>query len=215
MKTKIYTFYTDSHEDLLREYFINSFNNTSMDSRFELDITHVPQRSITGNFDSPGFCDTTKDKIKVILRAIDENKNGYFIYSDCDVQFLKPLQDDIFTYDMTDVDIYAQSDQNTICTGFMLCKSSEKLKSFFELVHDKCSLFANDQYCLNSFKTNINYKLLPVEKYFTVGNYIGLWDGRNISAPGEAIVHHANFTIGTENKKKLLDMILKNKNHII
>lgn len=210
MKTKIYTFFSESHKDLLNDYFIRSFERTKMNEYFSLDITRVPQQSVSGDFGSPGFAECMQDKIKVILRAIDENEGGMFIFADCDIQFLKPLHEDIFSYDMTNMDILAQSDQGTICAGFMICKVSEKLKDFFRYIHDVCLNFPNDQICIDRNKHKINYSLLPCDKYYTVGNYTdgAVWNGKDSipQPPKEVIMHHANFTVGVENKKKLMDM---------
>lgn len=203
---KIYTFYSDTHERLYTDYFIKSFKEMKMDEFFEIDATRVIQRTQSGDFGTRGFAESMKDKVEIILRAIEENMGKEFIFADCDIQFLQPLHNDICNYDLSDIDILAQSDQGTICAGFMLCRASEKLKKFFDKVFLNCMNFANDQVCINEYKSDINYRLLPEDKYYTVGNYIGLWNGQDITPPTNVVVHHANFTVGVHNKQKLMDL---------
>lgn len=207
---KIYTFYSDTHEVLYTDYFMKSFYEMKMNDFFEVDATRVRQRTMSGDFGTPGFAESMKDKVEIILRAIDENKGSQFIFADCDIQFLQHLRYDLANYNMDNIDMLAQSDQGAICAGFMMCKSSPKLENFFNKILHNCMNFANDQLCINEYRSDINYELLPEDKYYTVGNYTGLWNGEDIDTPKNIVMHHANFTVGVNNKIKLLNLV-KNK----
>ena len=208
-KLNLYTFYTNTHEILLNDFFIPSFNRTEMFNNFNLHTIKTEQKSNTGSFNSPGFHVTTVDKLDIIINAI--NSDETFIFADCDVQFFKNIYSDILKN--KNFDILAQSDIDSICSGFMVIKSSNKVKKYFEniqkLLMNNPHLYPNDQVCINSNLNSIDYKLLPIDKYYTVGNYNSgiVWTGEEITIPPSILMHHANFTIGVNNKIKLMNLV--------
>ena len=210
-RIKIYTFYSKSHQEIYENYFFKSFNENKLDMNFEIIPTEVIQRSQTGDFNSSGFNQTMNDKVQIIKGALESE--DIFIYADCDIQFLENFYDDISQYISEDIDIVAQQDLGTICAGFMVIRSNERTKNLFNLISQK-NYDYNDQIYINQHKNMVKYRLLPADKYFTIGNANGgrVWNGEtNIKLPQNILVHHANFTIGKENKIKLFEMIKNNK----
>lgn len=212
-KIKLYTFYSDSHKEIYEKYFLKSFHEAKLDENFELDTTKVEQKSPTGDFNSQGFSETMLDKLHVIYRAIEENENKLFVFSDCDVQFFKNFYDDITTSYINDkVDMSAQSDAGTICAGFFVARANKIFKKFIEFVMKENYKFPNDQVCMNFHKGRVRYSLMPDNKYFSIGSVNGgkVWSGEtNIIIPKGIYMHHANFTVGIKNKIELFELIKK------
>lgn len=208
-KINLYTFYTETHNTLYEEYFLKSFYEKKLDENFNLKVRKFAQKSNDGSFNSKGFKETMFDKLSLIKDAIQENPENPFVYSDCDVVFYKNFYDDIFLD--SNIDALFQNDQNTLCAGFFIAKSTYKFKNFIDVVCHNNYKYPNDQVTMNAFKDNINYKLLECDKYFTIGNLLGLYSGESFSlgekVKSEIILHHANFTIGIENKIKLINEV--------
>ena len=65
----------------------------------------------------------------------------------------------------------------------------------------------------NNLELDLKFGLLPSNKYWTVGFSTGgiVWTGQDIVFPDEIIVHHANFTIGVNNKIELMNKVREKK----
>lgn len=210
---KTYTFFTDTHKVFLK-HFTDSF---PFEEGFDLEVRYFSQDCPTGSFSSTGWEKTMKKKIEYILYSLEQTeKNQIFVHSDIDVQFFSNLKKEIEEFFLDEeLDLLFQRDDfrngASICMGFFICRSNENTKNFFKYIYDNLHFFKNDQIAVNQLinKFPLKYGLLP-EKYYTVGLKNGLWSGNeNILIPNDIIVHHANFTVGIENKIKLLELVKK------
>lgn len=216
---KLLTFYTKTHLEIFEKYFLESFNEFLKED-FELIESFYEQICLDGSYGSQGFNETMIGKIEHIVKNIDINDPNPLIYADCDIQFFSNIKNDVLEQ-IKDYDIKFQDDINCICAGFFVCKQNNKILSFFNEVlkslKDLTSLGYDDQRIINNLlprnKYNISYDKLPVEKYFTVAasNNAKQWNGESFEVPKNVIVHHANWTVGVENKKKLLDYVRNNR----
>jgi len=211
---KTYTFYTQSHESLLNDWFIPSFVKTQTNN--ELIVKKFDQKCESGAFMSEGWNDSMFDKIEYVLHSIDDTpKNEFFIHADCDIQFFKDINEDLKSINFEMFDIVAQADgPDQICCGFMLIRSNDKTRTVFKEIIDlvKHKKYNNDQIALNAIyrKFGLNVGLLSFKYYSTWMSCPGLWNGQpdpinNI--PNNLVLHHANYTIGIDNKIKLLNMV--------
>lgn len=212
----VYSHYSDSHKEIYNDFFYSSLRKIYSKADLKLRILHHEQTTAEGKFMSPGWLETMNYKISVILTAIDECKGGWFIFSDCDVQFFAPFIDDI-AEQIKEKDIVCQEDRGSLCAGFFACKANENTKRLWELIKVNFRTLVNDQAALNYFRPSINYNTLDKNKYYTVGNFFEnpngtfIWDNiTNIIPPKNILIHHANYVEGTKNKISLLKMIRKN-----
>lgn len=206
---KLYTFYSDSHEELYHNYFLKSFHEHNLGDSFELDVTKVDQKG-NGDFGTDGFNATMVDKVAILQRAVEENPDQPFVFADCDIQFFSNFHDDILSYLDDKTDMVAQSDNGTICAGFFIGRGTKVMKKFMDYIHKVTPQFANDQVAMNAHKGRVRYKLLPQDKYFTIAKVNGgkVWNGETgFDLPENIMVHHANFTIGVPRKIELFDYI--------
>lgn len=208
---KIYTFYTDTHKVLFDRFFLPSFQKHGLDKNFELIVLNGDQFSPSGEFNSEGTLDTWDERLSMFDKIVDENWGNHFVYSDCDMQFFSNFTDDLMSYANDNIDIWAQSDMGTICTGFMLVKANKITKRYFAKIKTDLRKFANDQICANHYKNFVRFSLLPENKYMTIASLNGgnVWtpESADIDIPESVIVHHGNYTIGIENKVKLMEYV--------
>ncbi len=122
-------------------------------------------------------------------------------------------------------DIVFQMDSDDIyCAGFFICNQSYKVLNFFKLVRDELGRRFNgvihDQIIINDLIRNNQHGIevgkLDKNEFWTIANSIGgVWNGTaEFNVPSNLIVHHANWTIGIDNKLKLLNLTRQKYNDI-
>ncbi len=204
-KIKLYSFYTLSHKQLKDEWFLPSIKDD-----YEIIIAQYEQECPSGEYRSKGWIKTMLHKVDLILDAIDQNWEKIFIYSDIDIQFFKPTEKIIVKL-MYDRDILFQTESPTgdIGAGFMVLQGNERTRELWQTIR-KFMLNhpgKTDQLSLNFLlrKTKqlgqLKWGYLPVE-FFAGGTLTGkVWhQGQPLALPKNVILHHANSTIGMQNK---------------
>lgn len=204
---KIYTFYTDTHK-ILYNSFLESIKNTNSDL---LVVSEYFEQECNGNFMADGWNKTMHRKVDQIIKSCKENE--IFIHSDCDVYFKRSIKS-IIIEELGDFDIAFQDDSSSgYCMGFFICKPSKTIIDLFEDVRNNIESYGNDQLALNSliYKYNIRHKKLS-NRFFSYGQLNrGVWSNDDFEFPNETLLIHANWTIGVDNKLKLIEK-LKNIN---
>lgn len=224
-KIKMYALYTPSHQILVEKFFQPSLT----DADIQLILIKLPEQTChTAQFMREGWTKTTIQKIKLVLKAIDENWGEIFILSDVDIQFFGDFSEIIKTL-MKGHDLLIQRDnpKGTLCSGFFVCRANEKTKKLFldvlQLMTDNMEI--SDQKALNKFisrneKTNqydIVWDYLPEEYFFGGGTFAGIYwnEGAELYVPKKAVMHHANWVRGIQGKIKQLryvhDIVKKNQ----
>ncbi len=162
---------------------------------------------------SEGWSNTMRRKIDYILYSLEHTKeHGIFIHSDIDIVFYDKIKTDILNL-MNGYDILFQRDSkdnnHSLCMGFFACVKNDKTVDFFKNIYTNLHKYDNDQTAVNSLikKYNLKYGNLP-NNYYSVGVENGLWEGdEDIKIPEKILIHHANFTVGVENKIKLINLV--------
>lgn len=213
-KLKMYVMYTDSHEKMMRDYLLPSIKDD-----FELIIEKHDQRSETGQYGTNGYNDTTKDKVKFILRAIEDNWGKIFIFSDADIIFLNKFGH-LIPQIIKNKDIVFQVNNllsRTLCSGFFVCRANQITKGLFiealetmnknPKFHDQDALF--HLLIRNKKKYSINWGLLPLSFWHIGINNGEVWNpGTDFDVPKNLIICHATYVLGVENKCKFLNYVL-------
>lgn len=212
---KLYTCFTPSHRPLLEQHFLPSLPAEFMHDK--LRPKQIEQRSVTGEFGSSGFQATCLDKVDVILEAL-RTETEPFLFSDVDVRFYGPVVDDLLKC-LGDADMAFQWDgpRGRECTGFMVLRPSPKLLRFWENVGDR--MVDKDMMDQDAVHTELDWAkkwhgdkliktvILP-ERYWTFGRNDKHWKpGMRVNPPADMLVHHANWTVGVENKLRLLEAV--------
>jgi hypothetical protein len=207
---KVYACYTPSHRGLFEEHFVPSLPKCLTADNF--GARPLPQQSATGAFQSDGFQATCLAKVGYILEVLAANLGGEpFIFSDVDVRFYGDPTADLMTL-LGDKDMLFQDDgPGGACTGFMIMRPTPRVIEFWRMVA-KWMREGNqlDQDAANRVletKLAPSFALLP-ERYWTVGRNGKVWEpGQPVNPPHDLMVHHANWTVGVENKLALLDAV--------
>jgi hypothetical protein len=143
---KIYAISTESHRILRDEWFLPSIQDD-----FQVHIEELTQKG-DGAIGSEAFNETMLRKVELILRAIDEMWGKWFIYSDVDVQFLRPFAP-LATQCLQNRDICFQMDSpmGELCAGFFVARGNDRVKTLWTTVHQQLSqdLSQHDQTWLN------------------------------------------------------------------
>jgi hypothetical protein len=210
---KIYTHFSDSHQQLYEDFFKKSLRKLYSKNEVSIRCLQHKQTTADGMFMTNGWLEAMDFKLNVILTGIKETWNDWFIFADCDIQFFRPFIDDLKS-ELQKFDLVCQDDCNSLCAGFFACKSNDKTLNLFENIHKNFKSLVNDQVALNYFKHLIDYKLLDKQKYFTIGNFFDNIDGTHnwdnktqITMPFNILLHHANYVKGVNNKIKLMQNI--------
>tara|TARA_R100000700_G_scaffold34984_1_gene43326 strand:+ start:1211 stop:1873 length:663 start_codon:yes stop_codon:yes gene_type:complete len=209
----IYTHYSDSHKELYEDFFKSSLREIYNKKEVSIRAAYHKQTTSEGKFMEAGWLDSMRYKLQVILQAIEENSNDYFIFADTDIVFYNDFIDDL-KESLGDKDIACQEDCNSLCAGFFIARGNDKNKKLFTEIYNNFTEMVNDQVALNRLKDMVDYKFLDKEKYYTIGNFYDnpdgthVWDGvTHIIPPKNMKIHHANYVVGVESKIKLIKMI--------
>lgn len=143
---KIYSICTPSHTVLRDEWFL-----PSLCDGFPVEVQESEQTG-DGSIGSEAFNGVMLQKVRLILRAIEEQWGGWFIYSDVDVQFLRPVRM-LAERCLLNADICFQRDSPTgeLCAGFFAARACDSVRKLWQDVdtHLAQDLSKHDQTWLN------------------------------------------------------------------
>lgn len=210
---RIYTAYSTSHKPFLP--WFNTIKDVEPD--VEIIYNELGQKCITGEYGSEGWEQVTYEKLEKIIQIFNDttDKADYFVYSDVDIQFFKPItrlgEKALLNHDIVFQNDYAGSQ----CTGFFYCrKTPQTLKLFEEALSVNC-IHKEDQTSVQEVlkkTTNLRWALLPIE-FFTFGMFHTQWGGQEkFQIPKNIAMHHANWVKGIPSKLKLLEVVRSNYN---
>lgn len=218
---KVYTHYSESHKELYEKYFKKSLRELYTKDELAIRSACHKQTTSSGSFMEAGWLESMQYKLEVILKAIEENKDQYFIFSDVDIVFYDKFIEDLLK-SVDGYDIACQEDCGSLCAGFFIARGNEKNFNLFTKIYKTFRQLVNDQVALNHYKNDVNYKLLDKNKYYTIGNFYNnpdgthVWDNStNIIPPKSMKIHHANYVVGVEGKTKLINLIKTNYESLV
>ncbi len=215
----LYSHFTPSHRGLFEHFLGPSLRKHFLcDKRNRLVVSEGDQITATGCFADEGFNRTTIHKVRLWIRATEENPHEPWIYSDPDICFYRPFARELRRY-AERYDLAGQSDKSQyfeICTGLFVAKSSGRLLEFFRAIEHLMSTtdIHNDQLAFIRVSRefpDLSLGLLPRAywslHWSTRGN---VWEpGMTIKVPFFIRAHHANYTLGVGNKMRLLQEVKK------
>ena len=202
------TFYSKSHKILLDKYFIPSIR----DKNLNLITDEIPQEC-SGVYMRDNWNSSMLRKLEFCRNLAEGNEA--FIHSDCDIQFFKPIKDDVENT-LKECDIAFQHDgEGHLCAGLFCANPSPKIAELFQLAIDmvKSKSVQHDQHALNlilrSGKSGIKYGYMPKTWWTHGSESFDIWRGEELNPPRDIVAHHANWVEGVENKIKLLDHVME------
>ena len=212
---KLFTCYSPSHAEMFNQHFLPSVSLSGLDLQ---PPSILPQVCPTGVYESPGFQETCLAKMSY-LHNILLVETEPFVFCDVDIRFYGRVVEDLIeigekTDDAADGDgpnpLFQSDGPGGPCTGFMLWYPSPWA---VELVEDVISVMAEkhieDQIGMHHVlrARGLTAGLLP-DRYWTVGQTGRHWKlGDPVRPPSDLLMHHANWTVGVENKMDLLERV--------
>ena len=178
----------------------------------DLIIRYMPQEC-SGNYGEwdKDWMRTMKRKIQYIIDYLYEIKDGeLMVHADIDIAFYRSFRNDLKQLmSQSGNDIMFQNDGPTLCMGFFVVKKSKTTVELFNKVCEKMGGYAHDQEAMNALVgvSSVKYDRLP-PRYYSFGALNGhrRWDPscKHIIVPKDIIMHHANWTVGIDNKLELI-----------
>lgn len=225
---KFLTFYSLSHKELYNT-LMRSFGKI-YSNNVEIITKEIQQYSESGEYESSGFDVAMLNKIQFIIENINLSDKRPCFFADADIIFFKEID---FSPLNNDIDIAFQDDRYSYCAGQFMFKQNKKVLEFFKIVkdlllreisnennkiHDQTIINRLIKYNTKKTTDLINHSSLDINKYYTIASLTNgtVWDKTlildyakiNIN---ELISFHANWTIGIENKKQIIDIFQKLK----
>jgi hypothetical protein len=212
---KIFYVYTDTHAKMMNDYFLPSL---------PLDLSPHPlkveQSSISGDYESKGFFDTCLQKmiyLRDTLKAMDAGE--VFIFSDVDIRFY-PGGESISAEiqlcmsghtDERPVFAFQDDGPGGCCTGFFAVRACPVALAIVEeviLCMRETGLMDQDAFrAVLESHPEVRRVMLP-PRYWTIGQTGKHWaPGEPVDPPADLRMHHANWTVGVENKIALIKAV--------
>ena len=154
-----------------------SFNHDFGMSGNNLDFTvsnidNTPENEVADYY-SDEFIDMMYKKFEIISTSLSNFENVLYIDGDIVIKkdFLNPLLSKFKNKDIIFQDDRRPSKPNVVnvCAGFMLIRSNNKMKKFFDIEDIPKRLFhgykTHDQTYINKNKSKFNYSILPLDDF--------------------------------------------------
>lgn len=202
---KLVTFYTKTHEKMLKDFLIPSITED-----FEIHQGTGEQKSQNGSYFSIGFKESTRDKIVFLHKVLLESEeNEILLFSDVDIVFLKPIKEYLNNY--LNYDMVFQKGYDGLNTGFFILKNTIDVRNLLLDVINNCHLYHDDQIALNDIiqrHPEIKYTNFD-DRVLSPAAIIGykIWSGEPLGIPEDTLVFHACWCAGVDNKIKLLSYV--------
>lgn len=196
----IYTLYSQSHKILFDRYFV-----PTLPSEFTLKSYETEQLCSSGRYYESGWSEMCKLKVLLFRDACIENMGGLYVWSDVDIQFFGNCLD-VMLEELGDLDIACQHDFTAHCSGLFIVRANHKTLDMFNAMVENYRI--EDQTTLNDHINSVRNKYLS-NKFFNYGQTRGhVWDGNEqFNVDKDILVHHANWTIGVDNKIRMLEYV--------
>jgi len=197
---RMYSLCTPSHAVLRDEWFLPSVCDD-----FDIEV-HLVDIEGAGRWRERDFLQAVRHKGPIVLDAVEANWGSSFVYSDVDIQFFAPVEERLRAA-LGDHDLVAQRDdpKGTFNAGFYIARGNAAVRDLFQELGAllRAHPTMTEQPILNEIvrRRGLNVGYLPVE-FFGGGSLTGRrWQpGDLLDVPADVVMHHANFTVGIEDK---------------
>ena len=203
---KLLTVYTQSHRQMLEEWFLPTLQDDYELSSFFCDVEGG------GQYLQEDWSRAVLFKSRKIIETIKENMGRVFVYADVDIEFFGPTKPEILNA-IEQKDIVCQLDNpyGDLCTGFFAIRANLLTLRLWEDVYKAAKIENRDQMAFNRIirdMKNIRFGYMS-SQFFGTGTYHAEdWEeGSKFYIPRSPLMYHANYTIGVDNKITLLKQV--------
>lgn len=208
---RVVTYSSRSHHDLVMNYL----GRSSLKHGFDLIIQNGAQHG-DGEFANAHWVKSMYDKTRCYAAAARLLKGEIVLFADADVVICHAFDGkDI----LKDVDLVAQCDRpNVICAGLFLARMTDTVQSYLDKVADSARFYnvrqpLSDQAAMNKLSMHLGqFKMAAPETFWTPGFDGTRWkrvaDVDAVIIPDGILAAHANWMVGLENKRRMLNRIV-------
>lgn len=216
---RLVTYYTPSHEAMCRRFVLARAWGFD-----EVRSTACEQTCATGEFKASGWNDCMLDKLATLLALpVDDAPT---LYVDSDVCLFPGLADWCrgCSAEIGDNEIAFSDDVIQLCAGVMLFRCTSRVRAFWQTLADMSVVWdLPDQEALYLLQVHarerngrlpIRPRLLPRDMFCnwaTVQSDVAAlspWNGEAFAVPPKCLAWHANWTIGLDNKQRMLERVV-------
>ena len=156
------------------------------------------------DFGTPNYNLATKEMMRICWETLKGMQDGeLMMYTDNDVIFNAPFSD----FDCGKDDIRFQKDAgiHNLCLGFFVVRKNPATVRLFEYLYNNTTATTNCQIAINNMIWSVKYSFFDISEVCNYSAIAGdkIWNGEEFTIP-PCKAFHANYTIGLENKLKLL-----------
>jgi hypothetical protein len=214
LKMKLLCYFSPSHKGLYDDYFkpsVEKYNEFELHCRIS-----ETQKYADSDYGTEGFRMEMKNKIQEILDFMYAHvaDDEYFLYSDVDLVFLNKSTKYLKQYIDSGADIVFQDGAADIYNcGFMLIKKTsytiELFKQTILNIENSTNIRTHDQKEINKIVDKSKVAIFDNRIYhYGLISPFQTWEDEVLNLPVDCIVFHACYTVGIENKIKMLNQIL-------
>jgi len=205
-RTSVVTAYTESHAELaeILSRSISEFNGIDL-------VEHTSHQISKGEY----MCDKWNQSMKIKYDAILLNwsrLSDVFIFCDADSIMLSDITESAEEFRSSCDDIRMMKGDilkmYSPCVFFV--KKSNKVKLYLKKIAEAAMRGIEDLVFINNTikNSNLSHSVLDTKKFMTYRHNDGfdfeIWRGQKFTLPKEIVMFEASWTIGVENKLKLL-----------
>jgi hypothetical protein len=203
------TTYSATHRQLF-DWFVSHLPMRPGDT---LSVAHVPQVCESGTYFEGGWKAQITQKLDALIELTGGiSSSGMVACLDVDITVFRHFEDDVVERMKKTGTEYAFQDDGAggLCAGLMLFAKRDIATGVLELIRSRLPEAESEQPALNQVIARSDPILLPSYIAWTYGLHgLGLWKPGTVPhSPRGIAVHHANWTIGTENKMLLLRAVV-------
>ena len=197
---RLLTVYSPTHRQLFERFLRPSA------TEFRVVAKRLPQTG-NGQYMNRHWLDAMWRKVDFIYRKMWWMRGQVFVFADADVQLFPPVRD-FLAHELGDYDMAFQEDVGTQCAGFFVARANARVRQLYATLRAQLREYPNEQTALNDMLDLVKWKSLP-RSVFTVGRLTGgeVWDGESLDVPTDLRAHHANYTVGLDNKARLMELV--------
>jgi Nucleotide-diphospho-sugar transferase len=203
---KLISVYTPSHEILRDEWFLPTLQDDYDVSTFRCEVHGQ------GSYLQEDWTRAVLFKSARIIETIEQNLGNIFVYSDVDIAFFAPTKTLILEH-LRDKDIVCQRDDphDFLCTGFFGIRANQTTLRLWREVHRAVEQERRDQIAFNRLVrefADLRVGGLP-SSFFSPGTFLPriVQGHERVYVPPDAVMFHANYTVGVDNKIRLLTQV--------
>jgi hypothetical protein len=201
------TAHSDSHRAMYEKHFLPSFSKY-LAPHCELQTRVLPYYA--GSFGEDAFNKMGRESVGHTANILRQNIGRHIVVSGCDIRFYRDFMADIEDA-LQHAELVGMNDiYGPVCGELLAFVCSERIVALYDWIVTNDHRFQNEQWTLNAGirELGINAAMMP-DTFWTVGMQgTGVWkQGDPVRPPKGISLHHANFTIGAENKMALLDAV--------